>query len=468
VEKHRKVLASQARRSLESTMSRHHRQSRYNLFLLVAVVLGCIISTCFAFVHNRAQGQRSFLSAVQIEDHKTRQQTPFEQQQHPQKATKQKQKKNHDQESAVAQLDELLQRTPSDQLDLPEELEICCENEKQESVKAKSEDNEQPKSSDNAQRESTSSTPDGNVYDDELEMQERRKAAARAALLGSRTQSPTSSATRNSGATTKRTSSNTSTSVGVRRVGSASIARQAPGLTKRILDAVRKSAVSSPDHKESRQGTDEEPPSSASMTARKPRISPSEIHDAVIELLERQRDEYLTAESHSIQDHTLGFFPSKPPVLRFSSTPLPGTILIAPSPSLRVDGDSNKLMFPDCLTVRVATPRCDTEVAHLRLSVFSDFSPDVRRQLVSRSVTAVESRRSLGATCLTATVPPSLTARKRNRPPIVLGSAECSYHEFDGTCLGRCRPSGSLLYITEVAVSPNARRRGIGAKLLEV
>ena len=33
---------------------------------------------------------------------------------------------------------------------------------------------------------------------------------------------------------------------------------------------------------------------------------------------------------------------------------------------------NGKLQFPDCLTVRTATPRCDTEVAHLRLSVFSD------------------------------------------------------------------------------------------------
>jgi GNAT superfamily N-acetyltransferase len=319
---------------------------------------------------------------------------------------------------------------------------------------------DQPQSSDQSQSESTLTGPEG--QGDEAEMQEQRKVAARAALLGSRTQSPATSATRKPGATTNRKASNTSTSVGVRRVGSASIARQGHGVTKRIMDAVRKSAVTPP--AEPTKGTEEEP--SASMTATKPRISTSGIHAAVLELLERQRDEYVPEESHSIRDHSLGLFPTKPPV-RFSSTPPPGTILIAPSPSL-VDGDSNKLIFPDCLTIRVATPRCDTEVAHLRLSVFSDFSPDVRRQLVSRSVTAVESRRSLGATCLIATVPPSLAARKRNRPPVVLGSAECSFHEFDGTCLGRCRPSGSMLYVTEVAVSPNARRRGIGAKLLEV
>lgn len=49
---------------------------------------------------------------------------------------------------------------------------------------------------------------------------------------------------------------------------------------------------------------------------------------------------------------------------------------------------------------------------------------------------------------------------------VVLGSAECSFHEFFGTRLGQQRPQNSILYITEVAVHPAARRQGVGLKLL--
>jgi len=53
------------------------------------------------------------------------------------------------------------------------------------------------------------------------------------------------------------------------------------------------------------------------------------------------------------------------------------------------------------------------------------------------------------------------------RPDIILGTAECSFHEFEGTSLGRQRKPDSILYITEVAVSPSARRKGIGQKIME-
>ena len=49
-----------------------------------------------------------------------------------------------------------------------------------------------------------------------------------------------------------------------------------------------------------------------------------------------------------------------------------------------------------------------------------------------------------------------------------MGSAECSHHEFEDTRLGSRRPGGSLLYVTEVAVCPDARGRGIGSKLMQV
>lgn len=60
-----------------------------------------------------------------------------------------------------------------------------------------------------------------------------------------------------------------------------------------------------------------------------------------------------------------------------------------------------------------------------------------------------------------------MVAVSKGDTPLVLGSAECSFHEFYGTQLGRRRKQHSILYVTEVAVSPSARRRGIGTKLLK-
>lgn len=48
----------------------------------------------------------------------------------------------------------------------------------------------------------------------------------------------------------------------------------------------------------------------------------------------------------------------------------------------------------------------------------------------------------------------------------IIGSVECSHQEFRGTLLGESRPKGSLMYVTEVAVRPDVRRRGIGALLM--
>lgn len=61
-----------------------------------------------------------------------------------------------------------------------------------------------------------------------------------------------------------------------------------------------------------------------------------------------------------------------------------------------------------------------------------------------------------------------VTLRGRKRPELLLGSVECSVHEFQGTKLGRRRVDDSILYITEVAVNPLFRRNGIGTTLLKV
>lgn len=109
----------------------------------------------------------------------------------------------------------------------------------------------------------------------------------------------------------------------------------------------------------------------------------------------------------------------------------------------------------------------DLDVANLRLSVFSDFSPDMRRAFCAKSCQVLSTRRNRGAMCIVATVP-RYGSIMLPRPDIILGTVECSFHEFEGTVLGRRRRMDSILYITEVAVSPTARRKGIGHKLMEV
>jgi ribosomal protein S18 acetylase RimI-like enzyme len=120
-------------------------------------------------------------------------------------------------------------------------------------------------------------------------------------------------------------------------------------------------------------------------------------------------------------------------------------------------------LHDDAVTVRLASPLDDADIASLRLSVFSEFSPDVKNQFRTRSCQAIYNRRQRGALCVVATVSSNDPHQTYQH---IVGSAECSFDEFVGTRLGRQRPSQSILYVTEVAVNPLLRRKGIGAKLL--
>ena len=133
--------------------------------------------------------------------------------------------------------------------------------------------------------------------------------------------------------------------------------------------------------------------------------------------------------------------------------------------------------------VRFATPNDDMDVAYLRMSVFSDINTNtdlIRSQFCTRSCQAIASRRLRGAICFVATTSSTRTVQPyatspsnhihinqdHDRNENVIGSIECSYHEFFHTRLGSCRKQYALLYITEVAVHSSVRRRGIGTKLL--
>eukprot|EP00978_Attheya_sp_CCMP212_P007675 scaffold17814_cov53-Attheya_sp.AAC.2 len=172
------------------------------------------------------------------------------------------------------------------------------------------------------------------------------------------------------------------------------------------------------------------------------------------------------------------------PPAKFMLTPYPGTTLIHPSSSSSSSSNKNG----DALSVRVATAQDDYTIANLRLSVFSDFSPKVRKQFCQRSCEALAQRRLRGATCIVASLPKSMRGEIISRyvyedghpsysytPPNsdleneewIMGTVECSVHEFAGTMLGRSRLPEQIMYITEVAVSPRARRFGVGTRLLQ-
>jgi len=156
--------------------------------------------------------------------------------------------------------------------------------------------------------------------------------------------------------------------------------------------------------------------------------------------------------------------------LTVPTKPSPGSVLI--DKSFRTISMQLKDRIKDHTIVRVATRRDDLEIAKLRLSVFSDFSPEIRRQFRSKSCEVLGNRRMKGATCLVATVNYrdaglQFELDEESCPHNwIIGSVECSTHEFAGTQLGLRRPVGSVLYVTEVAVAPKARRAGTGTKLL--
>jgi ribosomal protein S18 acetylase RimI-like enzyme len=131
----------------------------------------------------------------------------------------------------------------------------------------------------------------------------------------------------------------------------------------------------------------------------------------------------------------------------------------------------------------------DKYIANLRLSVFSNFDEERQNMFRSRSVEVLNRRRRRGAIALVAEIPHAdflkvqshneLNTRitsgykyntkfdERKSPYKIVGSVECSQHEFERTILGNSRPKNSLLYITEVAVCPEARRCGIGRMLMK-
>lgn len=279
---------------------------------------------------------------------------------------------------------------------------------------------------------------DQEVVDEDQRLIERQKILARTALLGGK----------KSGSAKRSSRTPRSTSVGARRIGSTTQARQGVRKKSQILDALRKTArvsMSKGNKEPSTDGSSSADTSSSAKAAAK--LSTSVIHSTIEGILRKWEPvKTYPEDTDAFMNFGKSFGILGEPTCIPSSSNDEGTILTQ--------------SLDDNITVRVATPDDDVDVANLRLSVFSDFSPEVQSQFCVRSCQAIGARRRRGATCVVATEPSDGYHR-------LLGSAECSSHEFLDTRLGQCRPPHSILYLTEVAVSPNARRRGIGSRLLE-
>jgi len=239
------------------------------------------------------------------------------------------------------------------------------------------------------------------------------------------------------------------TSVGERRMGSATRARQGVRRTTQLVDAVRQRAqgiVGVTTSSKAMPGKTLDSENPIDNTARS-LLSTSRIHSTVEDLLRKKRSSLLQQKRSQSDRFTTAISSlGKSMGILGDEGGQPITQVLSESPSL---------------VTRIASPMDDVDIANLRLSVFSDFSPEMQSQFCFRSCQALAHRRTNGAICIVATPPPQKVR------PVLLGSAECSYHEFKGTRLGQRRPQGSLLYITEVAVHPSARRQGIGVKMLE-
>ena len=308
-------------------------------------------------------------------------------------------------------------------------------------------------------QEDSEATADSEKSSDALDdaVKRRLETTAKAAALADRR--------RRRGDASTESKAGRNTSVGPRRGGSATKARSRLGSIDRLTDAIRKGSTSSSvGNRNSRDLKERNPPQSMDVSGTSSQnsffgpVNKSTIHAAVAEMLDPSGS--LGIRPKSSQDIVEDDY-------AVSSTPEPGAVLIPAVSNKDRRTTFGKRAASDRLTVRLATRFDDFDIANLRLSVFSNFTPAVRKTFCSKSCQLLASRRRRGATCIVATVP-RYGAILSPRQDIILGSAECSFHEFHGTTLGASRPQDSILYVTEVAVSPTARRQGIGMKMMQV
>ena len=301
--------------------------------------------------------------------------------------------------------------------------------------------------------EGKSMPDDGSAVDEGGLLERRKRAAARAALLAKQGQSTKRSTSKNK--ESKRTS------VGERRIGSATIARNEDRATTKIVETIRKTAIGTSSNEKHEQegnsknnGDDETILSTIS-------VSQSVIQLAIEDLLKKHSpqefppmwDDKTLTEAFANFGKTIGIIGETAQKQITAFKYRPGSVILEAKNEKDV-------------SVRMATPSDDVDIANLRLSVFSDFTPDMYGQFCYRSCQAISARRLRGAICVVATGTRKDVGVDGCESRIIVGTAECSFHEFVGTQLGRRRLPNSIIYITEVAVNPAARKQGIGTKML--
>ncbi len=325
--------------------------------------------------------------------------------------------------------------------------------------------------------------------DDDEDLQRRRRAAMAARLLKKGSTSTRSRSASVSESAIKKEAGK-KTSVGERRIGSASKARSGRGgLSGSLLKGVRSSAIAAAAAKKKLQSSSEKQTGSDGTTAStSSTLKQTVIQSTVDAILDAQNKHRSLLENASMRIGILGNRELRTeeeeefvtlPHFEIPTVPAPGTELIPRKGPVAYTSMRREERIRQNLSVRVATDVDDFNIAQLRLSVFSDFTPEIRSQFCQRSCEVLHNRRLKGATCIVASVnykndgsvdnDIGLEDEMRTSPHNwIIGSAECSTHEFAGTELGMRRPVGSVLYITEVAVSPSARRCGTGSSLLKV
>lgn len=260
---------------------------------------------------------------------------------------------------------------------------------------------------------------------------------------------------------TKEVSQRTSAPVGETRIGSVTKMNRNHRDAGKIFDAIRKTAKGSILVERSNQLTNITNKEGDECGRPSTGISQTRIHSAIEDMFRKQTNKQIGSHETKITSvfstigKTIGVLGETAQRHVFSTFFRPGSVILEASTG-------------EDVTVRIATPLDDVDIANLRLSVFSDFSQELRNHFCTRSCQAIASRRLRGASCVVATIPRKVSDNVNVgcHHSIIVGTAECSFHEFFGTQLGRRRPSNSILYVTEVAVNPSVRRQGVGTKLM--
>jgi hypothetical protein len=319
------------------------------------------------------------------------------------------------------------------------------------------------------------------VFNDDIEYDDKAIHSNQRSMIAARLLNQNASTSRSRSASVSESQaqrvSDKNTSVGPRREGSATRAKNnGNGLSGLLLRSVKNNAIAAAAAK--KKISEPNNSMSTNLGTKTLTVDRSTIQSVVDETIHAKNKENWNmgilgsktqgvsfSSSQYVQLHDIGY-------LSMPSKPSPGSVLIEKSG--RTISMQLKDRIKDHTIVRVATRNDDLEIAKLRLSVFSDFSPEIRRQFRSKSCEVLGNRRMKGATCLVATVNYrdaglQFELDEESCPhDWIIGSAECSTHEFAGTQLGLRRPVGSILYVTEVAVAPKARRARTGTKLLQV